>query len=152
MAEYTNDHVEEIEEQLPEGIQIDGIGDIHHEGVDDVKVPLMENGEPYPAHVPPEDLDYPDTGTENEDDGSYEEVWDWDDDDDDDDEDDEEATATESDYPHYPQDRFSNFAGVSAALLDGVLCSILSKESIRELEFGTHFGDVGAFLSIKIER
>ena len=76
-----DNHVEGIiEEQLPNGIQIDGIGDNLPEGGDDVKVPLMENGEPYPAHIVPEDLethnpDYSDTGTDDNDD-SYED-WDW---------------------------------------------------------------------------
>ena len=153
MAEYTNNHDQVEIEELPEGINVDGIGDILPEGGDDVKVPLMENGEPYPAHIVPEDLETHNPDYSDDDDSyeEYEEDYDWDDDDDDE-EGEEEATATESDYPHYPHDRFSNFAGVSAALLSDVLCSVLSKESIRELEFGTHFGDVGAFLSIKIER
>lgn len=150
MTEYTNDHVEEIEEQLPEGIQIDGIGDIP-EGGDDVKVPLMKNGEPYPAHIVPEDLethnnpDYSGTGTDDYDD-PYEE-WDWDDDDDDDDEGEEEAAESNS-----PRDRFSNFAGVSAALLGDALRSVLSVEGIQQLEFGTQSGDALAYFSIKIEK
>ena len=141
-----------IEEQLPNGIQIDGIGDIP-EGGDDVKVPLMKNGEPYPSHIVAEDLghdpDYSDTGTDDDDD-PYED-WDWDYDDDDE-EDDEEATATESDSPHYPHDRFSNFAAVSAALFGDALRSVLSVEGIQQLEFGTQSGDVLAYFSIKIER
>lgn len=142
MTEYTNDHVEEIEEQLPEGIQIDGIGDIP-EGGDDVKVPRMENGEPYPSHIVPEDLGS-DTGTE--DDGSYEGDWDRDDYDDDDDEGEEEAAESNS-----PRDRFTEFASDSAALF-GCLSSILSNESLQKLSFGVNSGDLGAFFSIELNR
>lgn len=150
MTEYTNDHVEEIQE-LPEGINVDGIGDNLPEG-GDVKVPLMENGEPYPPHIIPEDLKHnPDYSDDDDSYEEYEEDCDWDDDDDDDEEDDEEATATESDYPHYPHDRFSNFAGVSAALFDS-LSSILSDKDLQELSFGVNSGDLGAFFSIKRRR
>ena len=153
MAEYTNNRVEI--EDLPKGIQIDGVGDIHPEGGDDVKVPLMENGEPYPAHVLPEDpekLDNPDghdTGTEGDNDCGVEA--DWDDDEEEEEEEDwstrADEDAAESDSPH---DRFSHFAGVSAALLSDALRSILSVESIQQLEFGTQSGDVWAYFSIKI--
>lgn len=168
MAEYTNDHIE-IEE-LPKGIQVDGIGDILPEGGDDVKVPLMENGNPYPAHVPPEDPEThnnPDgSNTGTEDDDSYEDRdwdnddegegsrnwyddWDWNDDEGEEgssDWDDEEATKSDS-----PHDRFSNFAGVSAALFDS-LSSILSDKDLQELSFGVNSGDLGAFFSIKRRR
>lgn len=147
MAEYTNPT--EIIEELPEGINIDGIGDgdILPEGGDDVKVPLMKNGEPYPAHVPPEDPemrnpDYPDTGTEDNDDYEY---WDWDDEEEDR-SDWADKDAAESDSPH---DRFLEFAGFSAAFLSDALRSVLSEKSIQELEFSTHSGDIGAYFSIK---
>ena len=171
MAEYTNDHVEI--EDLPEGIQVDGIGDTLPEGGDGIKVPLMENGEPYPAHVPPEDPethnpDYSDTGAEDDDDpyddcdwndddddgggeegsSNWYDDWDWNDDEGEEgssDWDDNEATKSDS-----PRDRFSEFAGVSAALLGDALRSVLSVESIQQLEFGTQSGDVWAYFSIKI--
>lgn len=150
MAEYTNDHIE-IEE-LPKGISVDGIGDICPEDGDNVNVPLMKNGEPYPAHVPPEDPEMlnnpycPDTGTESDD--SYEEVRDWDDDDDGEGSscwDDEEATATESD----PRDRFLDFASVSATLFNSI-CSALPDKKIKELEFTTTSGGIGAHFSIRL--
>ena len=81
MAEYTNDHDHVEIEDLPKGIQIDGIGGIHPEDGDGIKVPLMEDGEPYPAHIPPEDPekldnpDCPDAGTEDNDDWGVEEDW-----------------------------------------------------------------------------
>lgn len=168
MAEYTNRV--EIEE-LPEGINVEGIGDILSEGGDDVKVPLMENGEPYLAHVLPEDPekldnpDGPDTGTKddddsyddcdwNDDDGSEEgssnwyDDWDWNDDEGEEGSSDwDEEEAVESD----PRDRFLNFAGVSAALFDS-LSSILSDRDLQELSFGVNSGDLGAFFSIKRRR
>ncbi|MBR2544430.1 hypothetical protein IKF04_03995 [Candidatus Saccharibacteria bacterium] len=156
MAEYTNRV--EIEE-LPKGIQIDGIGDTLPEGGDDVNVPLMKNGEPYPAHVPPEDPEMlnnpycPDTGTEDDDSCEDCDVEaDWDDEEADwyDDEgegssdwDDEEAVESGS-----PRDRFSEFAGVSVALFDS-LSSILSDKDLRKLSFGVNSGDLGAFFSIE---
>lgn len=154
MAEYTNDHGHVEIEDLPEGIQLDGIGDVLPEGGDDVKVPLMENGNPYPAHVPPEDPemldkpDCPDTGTEDDDDSRehWDEEADWYGDEGEEgssDWDDEEAAESDS-----PRDRFSEFAGVSAALFDSI-CSALSDKKVRELEFSTTSGDIGAYFSIK---
>lgn len=111
MAEYTNRV--EIEE-LPEGINVDGIGDILPEGGDDL---------------------YQDWNIDTNWNEEEEEDWSaWTDKD-----------AAESDPPH---DRFSEFAGVSAALFDSI-CSALSDKKVRELEFSTTSGDIGAYFSIK---
>ncbi len=157
MAEYTNNHDHVEIEELPEGIRVDGIGDIHPEDGDDIKVPLMDDGKPYPAHIVPEDLERPDnpdcadTSTEDDDD-SYED-WgveaDWNDDDEDEEgssyRDEDEVAESDS------RDRFYEFASNSAALF-GSLSSVLSNKNLQELSFSVGSGDLGAYFSIKLKR
>ncbi len=135
MAEYTNNHVET--EDLPEGIHVDGIGDIHSEDGDNVNVPLMENGKPCPEDPEKHDNpDYPDAGTEDDDDP----YGDWDDEADRDDDD----AGAELD----PRDRFYEFANISVGFFSS-LSSILSNKDLQELSFGVSSGDFEAYFSIK---
>ena len=142
MADNQVDALVEKIEEFMERANVDGIGDNLPEGGDDVKVPLMENDEPYPAHVPPEDLethnpDCPDTGTEDDDDPYR----DWDEEGPSDC-DDEEVAESDS------RDRFCEFAYNSAALFNA-LSSILSNKDLQELSFGVSSGDLEAYFSIK---
>ena len=135
MAEYTNDHDRAEIEELPERINVDEIGDVPTEDPE-----KLDNS------------DCPDTGTEEDDDpyGDWDDEADWNDDEVEEgssDRDDEEVAESDS-----PRDRFSDFAGVSAALLSDALRSALSEESFRELEFGVRSGDTGAYFSIKTRR